>query len=161
MCVASLLFTQSLRLVSTFVPVLTSCTRFSVSVSGACRDQNVGEGRGQKYQGSTLWLFLKRLFFRARPGKERCFLAFYQKCAARRENFYNFHPPIASQTPLKEQKFHPPSSWGGGGLVPQVSPPTARPWVYGMFSARNWPRESATVVDLSQAKAALSCVTVS
>ena len=78
------------------------------------------------------WLFYvrnlkNRLFFARALVKKVVIFTPRQKCAARRENFYNFYPPMASQTPKKEQKFHPPSSWGGGGLVPQVPPPRDAP----------------------------------
>ena len=101
------------------------CTRINVYtkyVAGAFRDQSLGEGRGQKYQRSPFgckmemqrtwgklrrfppWFFNTKSFkkltiFRARPGKNRQCFSLYQKCAARRENCYNFHPQIASQTP--------------------------------------------------------------
>ena len=37
--------------------------------------------------------------------------------------FVQFPPSDSLTDTQKEQKFHPPSSWGGGGLVPQVPPP--------------------------------------
>ena len=64
-----------------------------------------------------------RLFFARALVKKGKFFSLYQKCAARRENFCDFHTPIASQTPKKSKNFtHLRAGGGGGGLVPQVSP---------------------------------------
>ena len=82
--------------------------------TGAFRDQNLGEGRGQKTKGPSLitkckavrgklsrvppWLFYAESFkkmgyiFARALGKQTIFQFFS-------ENFYNFHPPTATQTP--------------------------------------------------------------
>ena len=76
-------------------------------VTGAFRDQNLEEGRGQNYQGSRLFAKCKAVRGKLSRVPLGCFMLkalnigyFSTRALGNtiflRENFYNFHPPTAS-----------------------------------------------------------------